>query len=73
MNDDETKQLLREIRDLQKAHSDRYSQVTEQMLRLQRRMIHVLFPVLVILLVLFVPLLLYLLTTIILSFATPTR
>ena len=37
MTDDETKQLLREIRDLQKAHFDRYVQFTEQVLESERQ------------------------------------
>jgi hypothetical protein len=65
MNDDETKEVLREIRDLQKAHFDRYVQVTEQLLRFQRRM----WRALVVLLVLCLPLLLYFVTIIILSIA----
>lgn len=37
MTDDETKQILREIRDLQKAHYDRYVQFTEQVLESERQ------------------------------------
>jgi len=37
MNDDETKQLLREIRDLQKVHYDRYVQFTERIVEAERQ------------------------------------
>lgn len=37
MTDDETKQLLREIRDLQKAHYERYVQFTEQIVEAERQ------------------------------------
>ncbi len=37
MTDDETKQLLREIRDLQKAHYDHYVQFTKQISDSQRQ------------------------------------
>ena len=37
MSDEETKQLLREIRDLQKAYYDRYVQFTEQIMEAERQ------------------------------------
>ena len=37
MNDDETKQLLREIRDLQQAHYEHYVRFTEQISEAQRQ------------------------------------